>query len=179
MPFIRRLAYGIVLLVITGLYCASRAYAADAFPGVPPEQIGMDAAKLEQARHDALSGGGSGCIIRGGKLVMAWGDQKQKYDIYSSTKSVAVTALGLAIRDNKVQLHDTAKKYLVSDDPRFNQQHNTNLGCFGMFESIDDQHVANSLLTAATDGLRNRDRNEIMGPIDYSTNYRCQVCGHR
>lgn len=79
---------------------------------VKPGQVGMDGAKLEKAREYALTGGGSGCIIRGGRLVMAWGDQKQKYDIYSSTKSISVTALGLAIMDGKVNLHDKAKKYL-------------------------------------------------------------------
>jgi len=74
----------------------------------------MDQAKLEEAKKYALKGSGSGCIIRGGKLVLAWGDQKQKYDIFSSTKSISVTALGLAIMDGKVNLHDKAKKRLPS-----------------------------------------------------------------
>ena len=29
-------------------------------------------------------------------------------------------------------------RILVSDDPRYNDYHGTNLGCFGMFESVDD-----------------------------------------
>jgi len=82
------------------------------FARVKPEHVGMDQAKLEAAKQYALTGGGSGCIIRGGRLAMAWGDQKQKYDIYSSTKSISVTALGLAISDGKVKLRDKAKKYL-------------------------------------------------------------------
>jgi CubicO group peptidase (beta-lactamase class C family) len=82
------------------------------FPVVKPKQVGMDGAKLEKARKYALTGGGSGCIIRGGRLVMTWGDQKRKYDIYSSTKSISVTALGLAIMDGKVNLYDKAKKHL-------------------------------------------------------------------
>jgi hypothetical protein len=53
-----------------------------------PQHLGMDHEKLEEAREYALTGGGSGCIIRGGKTVMSWGDQQQKYDIYSSTKSI-------------------------------------------------------------------------------------------
>ena len=64
-------------------------------------------------------------------------------------------------------------RILVSDDPRYNAEHGTNVGCFGMFESIDDQQVANSLLDAAADWLRRRGRTEVMGPIDYSTNYPC------
>lgn len=64
-------------------------------------------------------------------------------------------------------------RVLVSDDPHYNQQHGTNLGCFGMFESIDDREIAHGLLDAAADWLRARGRSGIMGPVDYSTNYPC------
>jgi hypothetical protein len=50
-----------------------------------PEHLGMDQTMLEEARDYALTGGGSGCIIKNGKMVMAWGDQQQKYDLYSTT----------------------------------------------------------------------------------------------
>ena len=48
-----------------------------------------------------------------------------------------------------------------------------NLGCFGMFECIDDGLVAAGLLNAAAEWLRARGRTLIRGPIDYSTNYPC------
>lgn len=64
-------------------------------------------------------------------------------------------------------------RIMASDDPSYNALHGTNTGCFGMFEAIDDQNVANALFDAAADWLRRRGRNEIMGPIDYSTNYLC------
>lgn len=64
-------------------------------------------------------------------------------------------------------------RILASDDPNYNQQHSTNLGCFGMFEAIDNPNVAKALLSAAADWLRQRGRTEILGPIDYSTNYPC------
>ncbi|MBX7168034.1 MAG: hypothetical protein K1X74_16990 [Pirellulales bacterium] len=64
-------------------------------------------------------------------------------------------------------------RILVSDDPRYNEQHGTNLGCFGMFECIDDVHVARALIEQATNWLRARGRTAVMGPIDYSTNYPC------
>ncbi|MDZ4817818.1 MAG: GNAT family N-acetyltransferase [Planctomycetota bacterium] len=64
-------------------------------------------------------------------------------------------------------------RILVSDDPRYNEQHGTNAGCFGMFECIDDTAVAHSLLNAAADWLKKRGRTQILGPIDYSTNYAC------
>ncbi len=76
-----------------------------------PEQAGMAKSVLEQARDYALTGGGSGCIIRGGKRVMFWGDQSKRYDIKSSTKSVGVTALGLAIKDGIVNLDDKAQQH--------------------------------------------------------------------
>jgi GNAT superfamily N-acetyltransferase len=65
-------------------------------------------------------------------------------------------------------------RIMASDDPTYNALHQSNIGCFGMFESIDDQKVANALFASAADWLRRRGRDEIMGPIDYSTNY---VCG--
>ena len=64
-------------------------------------------------------------------------------------------------------------RILVSDDPNFNQAHGTNLGCFGLFESVDDPRVAQALLAAAAEWLRAKGRTAILGPIDYSMNYPC------
>lgn len=64
-------------------------------------------------------------------------------------------------------------RVLVSDDPHYNVQHDTNMGRFGMFESINDQQVTDALLDTAQDWLKSRGRSQIMGPIDYSTNYPC------
>lgn len=81
-----------------------------------PKSQGLDFFKLKQARDYALTGGGSGCIARGGKLVMAWGDQEKRYDIKSSTKSIGVTPLGLAIKDGLVKLDDKACTYVEEMD---------------------------------------------------------------
>jgi GNAT superfamily N-acetyltransferase len=82
-------------------------------------------------------------------------------------------------------LHGAAEKFvayrdgvpqgriLVSDDPRYNAEHKSNTGCFGMFESADDPEMARGLVEAASKWLRDRGRTEILGPIDYSTNYTC------
>ena len=64
---------------------------------------------------------------------------------------------------------------MASDDPRYNALHQTNVGCFGLFECIDNREVAAALFEAAGDWLRARGRSEIMGPIDYSTNYVCAL----
>jgi GNAT superfamily N-acetyltransferase len=64
-------------------------------------------------------------------------------------------------------------RILVSDDPNYNREHQSNVGCFGMFESIDDEDVTRALVDAAAEWLRARGRECIRGPIDYSLNYTC------
>ena len=65
-------------------------------------------------------------------------------------------------------------RIMASDDPNYNALHQSNVGCFGLFESVNESGVAAALFEAAAAWLRGRGRTEIMGPIDYSTNY---VCG--
>jgi len=77
--------------------------------------------------------------------------------------------LFLARKNGKI-----AGRIMASDDPNYNSLHQTNVGCFGLFECIDDKEVAAALFDAAASWLRKRGRTEMMGPIDYSTNY---VCG--
>ncbi|MBU4272567.1 MAG: hypothetical protein KKA28_11960 [Planctomycetes bacterium] len=64
-------------------------------------------------------------------------------------------------------------RILVSDDSRYNRQHDANVGCFGMFECVDDRPTAHALLDAVAGWLRSHGRSTVMGPIDYSTNYPC------
>ena len=65
-------------------------------------------------------------------------------------------------------------RIMASDDPNYNSLHQSNAGCFGLFECIDNREVAAALFEAASNWLCARGRSAIMGPIDYSTNY---VCG--
>jgi GNAT superfamily N-acetyltransferase len=74
----------------------------------------------------------------------------------------------LALRDGT-----PVGRILASDDPLYNQEHGSNVGCFGMFESVDDPQVAHALLDAAAQWLRSRGRSGVIGPIDYSVNYPC------
>jgi GNAT superfamily N-acetyltransferase len=78
-------------------------------------------------------------------------------------------ALFLARRNGNI-----VGRIMASDDPNYNSLHQTNVGCFGLFESIDDHDVATALFDVAASWFRMKGRMEIMGPIDYSTNY---VCG--
>jgi ribosomal protein S18 acetylase RimI-like enzyme len=69
---------------------------------------------------------------------------------------------------------ETVGRIMASDDPNYNSLHKSNVGCFGLFECLDDRTIAAALFSAAGKWLRRKGRDEIMGPIDYSTNY---VCG--
>lgn len=77
-----------------------------------PASMNMDGALLRQARSFALTGSGSGMITRSGKLVMSWGDLRLRYQLKSTTKSIGVTALGLALQDGVVTLAARADQYL-------------------------------------------------------------------
>jgi len=66
-------------------------------------------------------------------------------------------------------------RIMACDDPKYNALHQSNVGFFGMFESIEDQQVASALLDAAADWLRQLGRDQIMGPIDYSIFDLCGV----
>jgi GNAT superfamily N-acetyltransferase len=78
-------------------------------------------------------------------------------------------ALFLAKRNGEI-----VGRIMASDDPHYNELHKTNVGCFGLFDSMDDLDVASALFDTAEAWLRSKGRTEIIGPIDYSTNY---VCG--
>src|SRR5262245_4524022 len=107
-------------LYLIFLVCFTEAaLAADKLPAVFPDQIwiektpaelGLDATKLAAARDYALFNG-SGMILRGGYIVLRWGDQQHRYDLKSSTKSLGATLVGVALLDGKMKLDDPAIKY--------------------------------------------------------------------
>ncbi len=94
-------------LIGLALLLAVAAQAAE-WPRADPADAGLDPAFLDAARDYALAGEGSGVVIRGGKLVYAWGDTKQRYDLKSTTKSIGATALGVALLDGEVTLDQRA-----------------------------------------------------------------------
>ena len=89
-----------------------------------PSEVALDEARLSQARDYALTGGGSGYVVRGERLVFSWGDPKQRYDLKSSTKSFGTAALGLAIKDGKMRLEDKARQHhpTLRTPPEANEQ---------------------------------------------------------
>ncbi len=81
------------------------------WPSAQPAEMGLDPRGLEEAERYALSAGGSGMIVRYGHAVLRWGDQNQQYDIKSATKSFGATALGVAVKDGKIELDAPARRY--------------------------------------------------------------------
>ena len=58
-------------------------------------------------------------------------------------------------------------------DRRFNEIQGNDWGQFGFFECEDDPEVAAALLDAAREWLRDRGRDHLIGPLDFSTNHEC------
>jgi len=64
-------------------------------------------------------------------------------------------------------------RIMASDDPNYNAQHQSKVGCFGLFDCINDQEIAAALFERAGSSVREKGGVEMMWPIDYSTNYTC------
>lgn len=84
------------------------AYPTTTWTTATPAEVGLDVAKLDAAKAYATSvprnfpnatsdGGGSGMVIRYGKVAYTWGDQTVAYDLKSTTKSIGGIALFLAL----------------------------------------------------------------------------------
>ena len=58
-------------------------------------------------------------------------------------------------------------------DHHFNEFQDNDWGLFGFFECEDDPEVAAALLDAARDWLRDRGRDRMVGPMDFTTNDEC------
>src|SRR5688572_22583979 len=95
------------LVLVTSALCAAEWPGAQ-WPKATPAQVGMAEIRLKEARDYALTGEGSGLIIRHGEIVMAWGDEATRYDLKSSSKAIGITLLGVALQDGKLKLDDPA-----------------------------------------------------------------------
>jgi GNAT superfamily N-acetyltransferase len=58
-------------------------------------------------------------------------------------------------------------------DHRLNAVHDNRWGLFGFFECVEEAEAANALLDAAESWLRERERDRMVGPMDFSTNHEC------
>ncbi|HZU59857.1 MAG TPA: GNAT family N-acetyltransferase [Solirubrobacteraceae bacterium] len=60
-------------------------------------------------------------------------------------------------------------------DHLLNEFQDNRWGLFGFFESVRDEEVARALLDRAEAWLRQRGRDRMLGPLDFSTNHECGV----
>jgi len=141
----RMMNRAVFLTALTILFCLVARYCDGAealwpfpkWPAAKPADVGMDEAQLRLARDYALTGGGSGYITRRGKLVMSWGNPRARYDLKSTTKSIGVTALGLAIADGKIGLQDR----VIQHHPAFGVPPDSNRKT-GWIEKVTIRHLA-------------------------------------
>jgi GNAT superfamily N-acetyltransferase len=74
----------------------------------------------------------------------------------------------LALRDGEV-----VGRISAHIDHRLNEYQNNDWGLFGFFEAEDDPDIARALLETAEAWLRERGRDRMVGPMDFSTNHEC------
>ena len=127
----------LVLLIATRGLAGDDVWPLPEWTKAKPSDIGMDDVQLLKARDYALTGGGSGYITRHGKLVMTWGDPARRYDLKSTTKSIGVTALALAIADKRMRLQDKVIRHhpMFAIPPESNKK-------TGWIEGITIEHLA-------------------------------------
>ena len=58
-------------------------------------------------------------------------------------------------------------------DQRLNEFQDNDWGLWGFFEAEDDPEIANALLSTAEAWLRERGRDNMVGPMDFTTNHEC------
>ncbi|MEX0845189.1 MAG: hypothetical protein WD022_07895 [Balneolaceae bacterium] len=89
-------------------------------------------------------------------------DQKKLIDIKKNPfYENAEIELFLAEKDDK-----EVGRIAAIIDHRYNKYHGTKTGHFGFFDCIDDQHTANLLFRVASDWLRDKGMNDVMGPAN-------------
>ncbi len=112
------------MALLAGAYTSALgAYANETSPVYPgkewatkkPEEVGLDAKKLEEIGDYA---GGSGCIVRHGYMVYTWGDAGRRRDVASAAKPLYSHFLFKALEDGKIpSLNERVNRW----EPRLNQ----------------------------------------------------------
>jgi GNAT superfamily N-acetyltransferase len=69
--------------------------------------------------------------------------------------------------------HEVVGRITAHVDHRFNEIQSNDWGLFGFFECERDPEAAAALLDAAEAWLRERRRDRMVGPLDFSTNHEC------
>ncbi len=96
------------------VHAGAALYPGTSWQTATPAAEGMNVTLLDQARDYALTGGGSGFIVRHGRRVYAWGTITARFELKSATKSIGSAVLGLAVRDGRLSVADGAQMHLTS-----------------------------------------------------------------
>ena len=91
---------GLFLSLVCAVACSAQTvYPDKQWERRDPAELGMDPDKLELFAQRV---GGSGCVIKDGYLVYAWGDQDEQVDWFSAAKPVLSTLLMFAVNEGKL-----------------------------------------------------------------------------
>jgi CubicO group peptidase (beta-lactamase class C family) len=115
-------ALAVTLFAAFSAQAAAPAWPAPEWQTAEPAAAGMHAAKLAKVGELLkASGAKTGMVVRGGKIVAEWyfdgADQNTKLLVYSTSKSFASTAAGLAIADGKLSLDSKVGEFLPDVKP--------------------------------------------------------------
>jgi CubicO group peptidase (beta-lactamase class C family) len=106
------IVFGLGLVLLTPAAFQARLAAQEprqiVFPGATweqrsPEELGMDAAKLEEFAERV---GGFGVVIKDGYLAYRWGEHASSQDWFSAAKPVLSTLLFFAVQEGRLQSVD-------------------------------------------------------------------------
>ncbi len=84
--------------------CASLARGGEIWPGEHWElrEAGEVGLKKEKLAAMAELAGGRGCVVKGGYMVFAWGEQSKSSDVASAMKPLISTLMLMAVQDGKI-----------------------------------------------------------------------------
>ncbi len=115
------IALALLLPVVTCAQTAT-AWPTPQWQTATPESQGLSTAKLEEAKlWLEQNGSKTGLVIRHGRIVGEWyfGDAKvdSRFLVYSTSKSFASTAAGVAIAEGKLKLDSTVGQFVPQASP--------------------------------------------------------------
>lgn len=104
--FIFRIASAVIFISL--LYCivACSEFSSHVENKEHNKEVEIAGMSIEKVQEAVRYSGGSGIIMRGNETVYQWGDMTKLYDLKSTSKSIGIIALGLAIDDGLVELYD-------------------------------------------------------------------------
>jgi CubicO group peptidase (beta-lactamase class C family) len=111
------------ILALTNIAAAAGYYPSSTWESITPEEAGFDLGKLNIAKHyaDTLDSIG-GLVLYDGKILMEWGDIKQKGDMHSVRKSFISALYGIYASEGKINLNATLEQLGIDDKGGLTEQ---------------------------------------------------------